>query len=156
MSTLEQRERARGGPPAEERTQRIAEVLTAVVGLSREVRAGRPPFVGRHLSRSHVDLLYVLAHHPGPVTPSRMAAVLGLTAGAVTQLVDVLEADGLLSREAHPSDARSRILRLTPNAEAEIAAFERQVVAGLVPRFAALTDRQLISLTQLLRRLSPP
>ncbi len=84
-----------------------------------------------------------------------MATVLGLTAGAVTQLVDVLEADGLLTREAHPVDARSRILRLTPSAEAEITAFEQQVVAGLAPRFAALTDRQLASLVDLLRRLSP-
>lgn len=148
MSALKEREQTR--------TDRIADVLTAVVGLSREVSTARPPFTGRRLSRGRVDLLYVLAHHPGPVTPGRMASVLGVTPGAVTQLADALEADGLLVREAHPDDARSRILRLTTSAETDIAAFEEQVVAGITPRFATLTDRQLASLADLLRRLSPP
>lgn len=102
-----------------------------------------------------MDILYVVAHHPGPVTPSRLAAVLGVTPGAVTQLVDALQADALLSREAHPNDARSCVLRLTPSARAEITASEQQVVADFAPRFAALTDRQLATLADLLRRLSP-
>lgn len=130
-------------------------MLTAVVGLSRELGAARPPFLGRRLGRSHVDLLYVLVHHPGPVTPSQMALVLGLSRGAVTQLSDTLATEGLLIREPHSDDGRSCVLRLTASAEAEITTYEQQMVADVAPRFAALTDRQLLSLADLLQRLSP-
>lgn len=66
--------------------------------------------------------------------------------GAVKQLVDTLEADGLFIRAGHPHDAHSRILRLTRNPQAEIDAFEREVVASPTPSFAVLNDRQLTSL----------
>jgi DNA-binding MarR family transcriptional regulator len=84
-----------------------------------------------------------------------MASVLGVTAGAVTQLVDTMEGQGLLRREPHPADARCRVLRLTAGAEAEIAAFEQDIVESMTPRFEALSEVELGSLADLLRRLSP-
>jgi DNA-binding MarR family transcriptional regulator len=139
------------------RGQHVETVLTAVVGLNRHLTAARQvPFRGRRLRRSHIDALFVLAHRPTPVTPGSLASALGVTAGAVTQLLETLAAAGLVESDLNPHDGRSRILKLTESSRAEIAEFEQQVVADLTPRFDALTDTQLAALADLLDRLEVP
>jgi DNA-binding MarR family transcriptional regulator len=49
----------------------------------------------------------------GPVSPSQLAARLGLTAGAVTALLDRLEAAGHVSRLSAQDDRRRRDAQLT-------------------------------------------
>lgn len=44
---------------------------------------------------------------------SELAARLGVTKGAITQLIDRLEAKELVMRSPHPSDSRSSLLSLT-------------------------------------------
>jgi DNA-binding MarR family transcriptional regulator len=138
------------------RGQHVETILTAVVGLNRHLIAARQvPFRGR-LRRSHIDALFVLAHRPTPVTPSSLASALGVTAGAITQLLETLTAAGLVESDLNPHDGRSRILKLTESSRAEIAEFEQQVVADLTPQFDALTDTQLATLADLLDRLEIP
>jgi DNA-binding MarR family transcriptional regulator len=90
------------------------------------------------------------------VTPSSLASTLGVTAGAVTQLLEILLAAGLVESDLNPRDGRSRILKLTDSARDEIAEFEQQVVADLTPRFEVLTDTQLAILADLISRLEIP
>jgi DNA-binding MarR family transcriptional regulator len=65
----------------------------------------------------------------GPLAPSRVAELMGMTRGAVTRLADRLIAKGLMRREASETDGRAQTLRLTAKAE------------RLVPGLAALADR---------------
>ncbi|WP_240644447.1 MarR family winged helix-turn-helix transcriptional regulator [Paenibacillus paeoniae] len=51
--------------------------------------------------------------YDGAVLMSELAARLGVTKGAITQLVDRLEAKQLVMRSPHPHDSRSSILSLT-------------------------------------------
>ena len=64
-----------------------------------------------------------------PMAPSRVAAQMGLTRGAVTKLANRLVAKALIAREASAHDGRAQTLGLT--------------VAGtaFVPELAALADR---------------
>jgi len=48
-----------------------------------------------------------------PVLMSELATRLGVTKGAITQLVQRLEGKNLVARTAHPEDARSTLLSLT-------------------------------------------
>lgn len=126
------------------RVARVAAVLDAVSVLGRRIEMQRrAPFSGRALTPSQMRALHVLAHSPSPVTPKRLASTLGVTAGAVTQLVDGLRAADLVEAVPHPDDARSRILRLTPDAAAEVRAFEADVVRQLLPAFDGLGDGDL-------------
>jgi DNA-binding MarR family transcriptional regulator len=135
----------------------VETILTAVAGLNRHLTAARQaPFRGRRLGRSHIDALFVLAHRRRTVTPSSLASTLGVTAGAVTQLLEILLAAGLVESDLNPRDGRSRILKLPERARAEIAEFEQQVVADLTPRFEVLTDTQLATLADLISRLEIP
>jgi DNA-binding MarR family transcriptional regulator len=63
------------------------------------------------------DCLAQLARNPGPeggLTMSELSARLMVTGGNVTGIVDQLEAEGHVVREAHPADRRSVAVRLTP------------------------------------------
>jgi hypothetical protein len=68
--------------------------------------------VAAHLGMSAAEwkCLGLLDQH-GPSTASRLAELSGFTTGAITGIVDRLEKAGYVSREAHPSDRRSVIVR---------------------------------------------
>ncbi|TMB08656.1 MAG: MarR family transcriptional regulator [Deltaproteobacteria bacterium] len=51
--------------------------------------------------------------HKGPQPVNEIGRRIALTSGAITTAVDRLEARGLVTREAHESDRRARIVRLT-------------------------------------------
>jgi MarR family transcriptional regulator, 2-MHQ and catechol-resistance regulon repressor len=51
--------------------------------------------------------------HKGPQPVNEIGRRIELTSGAITTAVDRLEARGLVAREAHPTDRRARIVRLT-------------------------------------------
>jgi DNA-binding MarR family transcriptional regulator len=57
----------------------------------------------------------------GPMAAGRLAAMTGLTTGAITGLVDRLERRGYARREPHPTDRRSVIVEpLVENAERDL------------------------------------
>src|SRR5205814_10601359 len=51
--------------------------------------------------------------HKGPQPVNGIGRRIALTSGAITTAVDRLESRGLVTREAHESDRRARIVRLT-------------------------------------------
>jgi MarR family 2-MHQ and catechol resistance regulon transcriptional repressor len=55
--------------------------------------------------------------HKGPQPVNEIGRRIALTSGAITTAVDRLEARGLVTREAHQSDRRARIVRLTRRGE---------------------------------------
>jgi DNA-binding MarR family transcriptional regulator len=54
------------------------------------------------------------------MTASELAAITGLTSGAITGVVARLERSGRLRREPHPGDGRKQVLRPTPEAVREV------------------------------------
>jgi DNA-binding MarR family transcriptional regulator len=61
-----------------------------------------------------------LLRERAPLTASELAAITGLTSGAITGVVARLERSGRLRREPHPHDRRKQVLRPTPEAAREI------------------------------------
>src|SRR5437763_308356 len=55
--------------------------------------------------------------HKGPQPVNEIGRRIELTSGAITTAVDRLESRGLVTREAHASDRRARIVRLTAAGE---------------------------------------
>lgn len=137
------------------RAGQVAAILEAVTVLSRAIAAERrAPFHGRHLTRTQMQTLYLLAHARDAVTPTRLAATLEVTPGAVTQLVEGLREERLVQVIPHPRDARSRVIRLTSAAEAEIVSFEKATVERLLPLFDGLTSQELDQLAAHLARIT--
>ena len=87
---------------------------------------------GRMLGLSENELLALqLLSLAGRLTPSALGAQLRLTSGGTTALVHRLERAGHLTRESHPHDGRSTLLRLTPRSEEEATAAFAPLVAEL-------------------------
>jgi len=59
--------------------------------------------------------------HKGPQPVNEIGRRIALTSGAITTAVDRLEARGLVTREAHQTDRRARIVRLTAPGETQAA-----------------------------------
>src|SRR5882724_5925333 len=59
--------------------------------------------------------------HKGPQPVNEIGRRVELTSGAITTAVDRLESRGLVTREAHPTDRRARIVRLTAAGEKQAA-----------------------------------
>lgn len=137
-----------------DREESIGAVLTGVVAINRELAVGRrTPFGESRLTPTQLQLLFLLAHSEQTVSPGAAAARLGITAGAVTQLVEGLRSAGLVESVPNPDDRRARILRLTATQRERVAAFEHDVVQRLTPRFASLGDAELRTLAALIARV---
>lgn len=89
----------------------------------------------------------------GPQPVNEIGRRIELTSGAITTAVDRLESRGLVTREAHESDRRTRIVRLTARGK-ELAA---KVFAGhkTAMDFSAsgLSKTERATLIRLLRKL---
>lgn len=100
------------------RSEKVAAILEHIAALGRTLADETSrPFGEVRLSRSQADALFLLAHAKDLVTPGRLAEHLGITAGAVTQLVDQLRGLALVEQSPHPTDGRTRVLTLTPEAQ---------------------------------------
>ncbi|MBG6060094.1 DNA-binding MarR family transcriptional regulator [Cryobacterium sp. MP_M5] len=136
------------------RTAQMGEVLAAVVRLSRSLANPRStPFGSTVLTRTQLDVLFVLAHTPDPVTPGQLAALLHVTPGAVTQLVDQLREHDLVEQYASDQDGRVRLLQLSSAARTQVEAFETASIQRSAPWFDTLTDDALTELAGLLAQV---
>jgi DNA-binding MarR family transcriptional regulator len=66
-----------------------------------------------------ISLLFSISRNE-PVSPSRLAALEGVTAPSVTRSLDGLLRAGFISRETSPTDGRVSVIRLTRNGRREL------------------------------------
>lgn len=92
------------------------------------------------LSGVQISALDSLSRY-GPLTPRELAVCERIQPPTMTKLIASLEFDGLISREAHPSDRRQLILRTTPAGDQALAAAVRETEAWLGKRLAELSEQ---------------
>lgn len=139
---------------APDRLAAIGRAVEVFVAWSRVLDSHRTfPFGEANLSRSQVEVLFLVAHSAPPVTPGRLAEALGVTRGAVTQLVAGLVSAGLVEQRRDAADARRRVLVLSAASQGRVDAFEQDMVRELAPRFDGLSDAELETLASLLARM---
>lgn len=95
----------------------------------------------------------VLMHlsEDGPMNQARLAGLLGFAARSVTDTVDALVRDGLVTRKECPNDRRARIVALTAEGEkaSELAAVVR--LKAMEEIFGSLSAADRASLRTLLQ-----
>lgn len=82
----------------------------------------------------------------GPLSPSELADREGIRRPSATRLVAKLEEEGLVAREADPSDGRSFRVRLTPEGVAHLADVRSRKDAFLARRLEALSPEDRATL----------
>jgi DNA-binding MarR family transcriptional regulator len=96
------------------------------------------------LTPSRTHLLWELGQR-GPVPQRVLAEALKVTPRAVTGLVDALVADGLVTREPHPSDRRATLVTFTSRGERLVARLERDHESLARALFAPMSRREFDS-----------
>jgi DNA-binding MarR family transcriptional regulator len=90
----------------------------------------------------------------GPARLTELATAEGITQPSMTALVARLSAQGLVRREADPSDGRAVVLSLTAAGEDLLAQRRASRTARLVPYVAGLSPDDLRSIAQALPALA--
>ncbi len=91
--------------------------------------------------------------HKGPQPVNEIGRRIELTSGAITTAVDRLESRGLVTREAHESDRRARIVRLTARGEEEAAKVFAGHKTAMDLAASGLSKTERATLIQLLKKL---
>ena len=79
----------------------------------------------------------------GPLTPTQIAEVTGVTSGAVTGVIDRLERAGFVVREGDPQDRRKVMVRARTERAPEMAELYRPLVEAGSANLARLSEEQL-------------
>jgi len=137
-----------------DRATQIGRVLESIVTLSRALARPRmTPFGDVVLTRTQLDILFVLAHATEPVAPGRLAATVKVTPGAITQTMDQLRDQHLVEQSPSDFNGRVRVWRLTDATATQVAAFEAATVLRTTPWFTALSPDELETLAALISRV---
>ncbi|MGA2041826.1 MAG: MarR family transcriptional regulator [Roseiarcus sp.] len=91
------------------------------------------------ITLARFDLLAQLERAGGALTMSEASRRMMVTNGAITGLVDRLESEGLVAREAHPEDRRAIFVRLTEDGRARFLAMAREHEGWTVALLAGLS-----------------
>ncbi|MDH6118832.1 DNA-binding MarR family transcriptional regulator [Kitasatospora sp. GAS204A] len=101
------------------------------------------------LSLARTKVLEVLARR-NPLQQSALAEALGHAPRSVTQSVEALEPEGLVERTTSPEDRRSKLVTLTPQGAAALAAGTTAGEHLLRQIFGSLPGAELAQLDRLL------
>lgn len=89
----------------------------------------------------------------GPRTPAELADAAGVTRATMTGLIDTLERDGFVVREADPSDRRMLLVRLTRKGENFLARFLPRHFRHVRELMVALSESERKTLVRLLGKI---
>ena len=121
-----------------------ATVRRSVMSLGRRLKLERPAGGRTALELSALGHL----HRRGPMTPGEIAAAERVQPQTLTRTLTGLEADGLISKAAHPGDGRMILLELT---EAGLEALRRDMAARDAWLARAMAARLTTTELELLR-----
>lgn len=92
---------------------------------------------------------------PDGATATELAAHLGVTKQAASQLVDELVRKGYVERRPHPEDARARLVVLTERGRACTRAAEESAAEAVRPWVELLGEGEMRVLRERLLRIAP-
>ena len=135
------------------RAATLARVIERIGVLTRDFAAsGTYPFKSRGLTRAQMNAMFILSRAEES-SVADLAAKLRVTSGAVSQTVDALKAQGLVTSDVNEADRRARVIRLTAEARVEVDAFERGYLDAIGPRFDSLSLQEIAELDRILTQV---
>ena len=90
----------------------------------------------------------------GPMTAGRLSQLTGLTSGAVTRMVDRLEAAKYVRRRSDPDDRRKVVIDLVPGRAREFERFYGPMARGATEQLARYSDAELVLIAGLLETMT--
>jgi DNA-binding MarR family transcriptional regulator len=134
--------------------QSLGEKIASVMGRVRKGQGFK--FSEFTLRPPQVRILFLISRHNEGVAAKDLAEMLGVTPGAVTQLVDGLVDLGLVRREDDVKDRRILRIKLTEFARSKLEEFQKGYLASVSQVFDILNDAEIKELVRLLDKVTTP
>ena len=112
--------------------------------------------VGHDTTLPRFDVMAALHRKPGGITMSELSRMLLVSNGNATAVVDRLESDGLVKRTPSDLDRRTVFVALTPAGLARFDSLASDHEAEVNTVFDTLTEAELDTLTDILKRMRKP
>jgi DNA-binding MarR family transcriptional regulator len=132
---------------------RIETEVALLMRFAEATRRATPVEAHRSLDRAAYVILRYLAE-AGPQNVSALAARLNLDGSTVTRQVSAMERDGLIAREADPSDGRGTLVSATPVGLRRMSVVRSAREEVYSEMLADWSDRDRTELATLLGRLN--
>jgi DNA-binding MarR family transcriptional regulator len=101
----------------------------------------------------HFGVLRLIESSPGS-SQRELVEQSMIDASSMVALIDELEALGLADRRPHPADRRKRLIYLTPKGRRTLQRAQAAAGQTAAETFSALSEQELETLTDLLRKLA--
>jgi DNA-binding MarR family transcriptional regulator len=101
----------------------------------------------RHrLSHAALNALAVIEGNGGPLAAGEVSARMHITSGTMTSVLDTLERNGHIRRQADPADRRRVLIDLTPAAQAVLDRVLPEIQQAVTAVMGTLDDQALHTL----------
>jgi DNA-binding MarR family transcriptional regulator len=130
----------------------VGKAFKAAMTAVRRLRGREAQRLG-HLSYAQYSLLFGLAEQD-ELPASQLAALADLAPGTATQMLDHLEADGLVARARSSRDKRLVLVSLTPRGGELVRARRTKLEGRWQEALASFSDDELRTAAAVLERLS--
>jgi DNA-binding MarR family transcriptional regulator len=137
--------------PADHQGDSLGEAFGVVARRLRT--AAMTAFAAYDVTPSQVRAIRVLTGEAGGVRSKELAERLGIAPRSATEVVDALEAKGLVSRSPDPGDRRATLVALTDRGRELSEAVRRARGAESEKMFERLSATDRADLSRILRRL---
>ncbi len=136
-----------------ERTDRSMQTWIQILRAFQKIRAKELKYINASgLSMNQFEVLEVL-YHRGDLQIGAITKLIESTPGNVTVVVKNLLRDGLIEALPSPEDSRVRIVSITEKGKELIGGMFPQHASNLQSYFDVLSDEELVTLYDLLRKL---
>lgn len=136
-----------------ERTDKSMQTWIQILRAFQKIRAKELKYINASgLSMNQFEVLEVL-YHRGDLQVGALTKLIASTPGNVTVVVKNLTRDGLVQTLPSPEDSRVRIVSITEAGKSLIGGMFTGHAANLKSYFDMLSDEELVTLYDLLRKL---
>lgn len=136
-----------------ERSQLIEQFQENIRAIGRKLWHGADRALGRCVIHPSQARLLYLMHKKGKTTIKELAAILGTTPSAATQLVEGLVEASLVTRKADTKDRRVTWLDLSAKGKKTFTNFHRAHLRRLTELLQPLSNTDLAKLTTIQKKL---
>ena len=137
-----------------QRTQQIQRFFESMANLQRLIDGKGLNYLQKlKLSRPQAVLMFFISHKPDCGIKD-IAEVMNFSSSAATQMVEGLVAQGLLSREMHPKDRRSVIIKLSRKGQQRFNQFKKIHFQYMQKLLSGLSDQEMNVLINLPIKMS--
>ena len=97
---------------------------------------------GKNISHAQLEVLFSIRASE-PINPTELASRLSMTPGAISQLIDVLEDQRLITRQTDPEDRRRQVLAMSQRGMRLLKSIETRRRTVMENVIQGLTDEEL-------------